>query len=119
MYKQNCWEFNKCGREPGGKNVCKLGVCPAASNEKANGINSGKNGGRACWAIAGTLCKGTIQAGFPDKFPNCFYCSFYNKLLSEEGVHFVPSLEILELIESEHNFRLLAKSTSLMVNNYK
>ena len=27
----NCWEVKKCGREPGGKSVATLGVCPAAS----------------------------------------------------------------------------------------
>ncbi len=96
LTRKNCWEFKDCGREPGGKHVAELGVCPAATNEKAHGINSGKNGGRACWAIAGTLCNGNVEAGFADKFPNCFHCSFYNKVLSEEGILFVPSLEIHE-----------------------
>ena len=96
VLRKNCWEFKECGRQPGGKNVDKLGVCPVTTNEKANGINSGKNGGRACWAVSGTLCNGEVQAGFADKFPNCFHCSFYNKVLSEEGILFVPSLEIHE-----------------------
>jgi len=27
--KLNCWEFKKCGRQPGGPKVAELGVCPA------------------------------------------------------------------------------------------
>lgn len=26
----NCWEFMRCGREVGGKNTEKLGVCPVS-----------------------------------------------------------------------------------------
>jgi len=29
--KKNCWEFMKCGREPGGVNAIELGVCRAAT----------------------------------------------------------------------------------------
>ncbi len=52
--KQNCWEYNKCGREPSGINTAKLGICPATTNTSANGFNGGKNGGRICWTIAFT-----------------------------------------------------------------
>jgi hypothetical protein len=55
MPKLNCWEFEKCGRQPGGIKVKELGVCPAATEKRAHGINGGINGGRACWAIAGTF----------------------------------------------------------------
>ena len=96
--KLNCWEFQKCGRQPGGKKIGELGVCPAASDERANGINHGKNGGRACWALAGTFCNGEIQATFANKFADCINCSFYKKVLWEEGKYFVPSLEIHERI---------------------
>jgi len=24
----NCWEFKKCGREPGGEKASELGICP-------------------------------------------------------------------------------------------
>lgn len=99
--KLNCWEVKNCGREPGGKNVDGLGTCPAAVEEKANGINYGKNGGRACWALAGTLCDGTVQATFAKKIINCIQCSFYQQVLDEEGKYFVPSLEIHELIEDQ------------------
>ena len=97
--KYNCWEFQLCGRQPGGENVGEFGVCPAANNELANGINKGKNGGRACWAFAGTFCNGTVQATFAKKIADCINCSFYKLVLWEEEKDFVPSLEIHERIE--------------------
>jgi hypothetical protein len=44
----NCWEFLKCGREPGGEKADRLGICPAAADASFDGINSGKCGGRIC-----------------------------------------------------------------------
>lgn len=59
--KLNCWQVKKCGREPGGAKTAELGICPAAAEVALSGTNGGKNGGRACWAIAGTLCGGKVQ----------------------------------------------------------
>jgi hypothetical protein len=59
MSKPNCWEFMKCGRQPRGERVATLGVCPAATEKKLDGTHHGKNAGRACWAVAGTLCEGS------------------------------------------------------------
>ncbi len=59
--KRNCWQVMDCGREPAGSKVEELGVCPAAIVERANGVNDGLNGGRICWAIAGTFCGGEVQ----------------------------------------------------------
>ena len=82
--KENCWEFNKCGREPEGKHVSKLGACPAATRETVNGVYGGKNGGRCCWVIAGTLCEGKIQGTFAQKYSNCRDCDFLKKVIREE-----------------------------------
>ena len=82
--KTNCWQFMKCGREPGGEKVEALGVCPAAEMEKADRIHGGINGGRACWAVAGTLCGGETQGSFVSKFGACNKCDFYQKVISEE-----------------------------------
>ena len=65
--KTNCWEFKVCGREPGGSKVNEFGVCPAAIDKKVNGIHDGINGGRCCWAVAGTLCGGVVQGTFSKK----------------------------------------------------
>lgn len=100
MKKLNCWEFMKCGREPGGINTEKLGVCPASVKLKAHGINSGKHGGRACWAIAGTCCGGNIQGTFAKKFHDCVKCPFYALVTSEEDRCLIGT-EILKILEEE------------------
>ncbi|HTS48102.1 MAG TPA: hypothetical protein VMH05_09165 [Bryobacteraceae bacterium] len=83
--KSNCWEVKNCGRQPGGAKVAELGVCVAASSQAANGVNGGKNGGRICWAIAGTLCGGKVQGSFAQKMANCGQCPFYGLVKQEEG----------------------------------
>ncbi len=65
MAKINCWEFKKCGRQPGGTNVAKEGICPASVERRTNGIHGGRNGGRCCWAILATQCSGgNVKANF-------------------------------------------------------
>jgi c-di-GMP-binding flagellar brake protein YcgR len=86
--KKNCWEFTQCGREPGGSNADEMGVCPAALDSEANGIHGGKNGGRICWAVAGTFCKGERQGSFVDKQLSCMNCEFFRQLKEEEGKSF-------------------------------
>ncbi len=83
MAKQNCWEFMKCEREPGGAKVHELGVCPAAIFTAADGFCGGKNGGRACVYITGTFCAGVIQGTYEEKNKNCAECDFYNILRQE------------------------------------
>lgn len=62
----NCWEFKKCGREKNGVKSAELGVCPAYPDS-----------GRRCAVVVGTLCGGTIQGTFAEKFQNCRKCEFY------------------------------------------
>ena len=73
----NCWEFKKCGRESGGEKNKELGICPASTEIKAHGINSGTNGGRACWVINKTLCGNQVQGAFIQKLNGCMNCEFY------------------------------------------
>jgi len=96
MVKVNCWQFKKCGRQPDGEKVAELGVCIAAIEDAAEGINRGIKGGRACWALAGTLCGGQVQGTFASKLANCMQCEFYKLVLVEEGKGFVQSREIQE-----------------------
>jgi len=84
----NCWEFKKCKREPGGANADELGVCPAAVESEKDGVNNGKNAGRICWAVTGTLCKGEIQGTFARKVTDCVNCDFYKLVSKEEGKKF-------------------------------
>ena len=99
MGKLNCWEFKKCGREPGGAKAAELGVCPAATEKRLNGTNHGKNGGRACWALAGTLCGGMVQGAFASKLGNCLKCEFYNEVAQEEGSEHESARDILSKLK--------------------
>ena len=72
----NCWEFMKCQREPGGPQAAEHGTCVAATDSSYDGINSGKNAGRICWAVAGTCCDGEIQGTFAEKRDSCTSCPF-------------------------------------------
>lgn len=84
--KINCWEYKKCGREPGGSEEATLGVCSAAVQELADGLHGGKNGGRVCWVIAGTLCGGRIQGSFAEKVGTCEKCDFFKMVCRQEPV---------------------------------
>jgi hypothetical protein len=86
--KLNCWEFKKCGRQPGGPKAAELGICPATQAQASNGSNEGKNGGRICWALAGTMCGGKVQGTFAQKAANCMNCPFYAMVRQEQGVTF-------------------------------
>ncbi len=96
MGKQNCWEAKNCGRETNGDKCEDMGVCPAASEKKADGIHGGLNGGRVCWAIAGTLCGGEVQGTYATKMENCGACDFYRSVQDEEGRDFLFVLQIFE-----------------------
>ncbi len=99
--KKNCWEFKNCGRQPGGLKVAEFGQCPAATIVAVNGVNNGKNGGRSCWVLAGTLCGGKVQGTFAAKLANCLNCEFYKLVIQEEGAGYVKSLDILKKISGK------------------
>lgn len=102
MFKKNCWEHKTCGRQPGGENTQELGICPVAKHTKAHGINHGINGGRACWAIEGTLCGGEVQGTFAQKMGNCMDCDFYSQVRQEEGTDYKGSREIIKEMNGSH-----------------
>lgn len=93
--KINCWEYNNCGREPGGFNSQNGNICPASIETLAEGINRGKNAGRCCWAISGTLCHGLKQGTKTEKLEKCVKCDFFNKVQEEEHRCFTIFSEIL------------------------
>ncbi len=96
MSKLNCWEYFKCGREEGGAKVATLGVCPASTEKRADGLNGGQNGGRACWALAQTLCAGMLQGDVVSKMAKCMNCEFKKLVLHEEKLDFVNTKTILK-----------------------
>jgi hypothetical protein len=84
MGKVNCWEHKNCGRQPGGAKAQELGICPVTTYRELNGAHGGKNAGRACWTIAGSLCGGKIQGTYAQKLHNCWRCEFMNVVKKEE-----------------------------------
>ena len=83
--KLNCWEFKKCGRQPGGDKARDLGICPVATQPELNGAHGGRNAGRACWVVAGSLCGGKIQGTYAQKLHNCWTCDFMKAVKLEEA----------------------------------
>ncbi|MEJ2689480.1 MAG: HAMP domain-containing sensor histidine kinase [Deltaproteobacteria bacterium] len=63
-----CWEFMHCGRDK--DNSVK---CPAYPHF-----------GRACWAVAGTLCAGKVQGTYAQKLEDCRKCPFYQAIQSDK-----------------------------------
>lgn len=103
LYKKNCWEFQKCGREPGGQTSEKHGVCPATVNTATHGINDGINGGRACWIIEGTQCEGERQGSYAQKIGKCMKCDFYATVRQEQGEKYNSSREIIRQLDPNKN----------------
>lgn len=99
MAKLNCWEYKKCGRQFGGEKTKECGLCVAATEKKADGVNKGKNAGRCCWAVAGTLCGGPAKGSFAAKLNSCFDCEFYWYVNSEEEKDATPLNDILKLLQ--------------------
>lgn len=97
--KMNCWEFKRCGRQPEGIHAQEPGSCPAATEEILDGVHDGVNAGRACWVVAGTLCRGEIQGSFAQKIKDCGACDFYNKVHTEERSVFQFSALLLAKLE--------------------
>lgn len=82
-HKVNCWEFMKCGRELNGSRIAELGQCQAAIDSSSDGMSCGKNGGRICWAVAGSFCEENHGTFVKDK-EDCFLCDFYRTVYAEE-----------------------------------
>ena len=95
MHRINCWQFKKCGREPGGEKADELGVCPAATEDKTHGYNEGRYGGRICWAISGTFCQGEVKGTYAAKISSCVDCDFFKLVQKEQGGNFMGARELL------------------------
>lgn len=82
--KKNCWEYKNCGRQPGGSRTKELGICPVTEYQELHGAHDGKNAGRACWVVAGSLCGGQIQGTYAQKLANCWRCDFFINVKNQE-----------------------------------
>ena len=102
MHKKNCWEIKKCGRQPGGEQVAHQGICPASTLIAMNGINDGINGGRACWALTGTMSgpADKVQGSFARTLDiSCYECAFYEQVLTEEKDNFKGTVAIVKRLK--------------------
>jgi len=95
----NCWEFKGCERQPGGAKVRELGVCPAATETRTNGMNEGLNAGRVCWAVTGTFCGGKAQGTFATKIGSCMDCEFFGLVVNEQGRALQNGPEVLHALQ--------------------
>lgn len=102
MSKLNCWEFNDCGRQPGGKHIANLGVCPVTTEVRLDGTHGGINAGRSCQVVAATLCKGEVQRTFEYKFMDCVKCDFYKTVKKEEYPNFMFSSVLIKKISDQN-----------------
>jgi CRP-like cAMP-binding protein len=113
--KLNCWEFMGCRRQPGGADADKDGICIAAADSSYDGINSGKNAGRVCWAVAGTCCDGEIQGTFAEKRDSCTSCPFYRLVQEEESTSNTAHKLLNYFSEDEQKF-LASKVTCKIIS---
>lgn len=99
--KLDCWEYQKCGREPGGVRVDEMGPCAAATDGRLDGINSGRFAGRACWIVPGTLCDGRVCDTFDEKYVYCRKCAFFEQVQEEEGEEYVDYVRLLVMFAEQ------------------
>jgi len=97
--KRNCWEVMKCGREPGGSNTAANGICPAVTCARLDNAHGGKNAGRVCWIVAGTMCGGEVQGSFARKYADCRKCRFYQIVREEEGQNFHLTIDLVDWLK--------------------
>lgn len=103
--KINCWEFTKCGRQPGGEKNGELGICTVTTEKATHGINNGINGGRACWAVRKKMNGNAAPCSCAThlKKENCLLCEFYAIVRREESGNFVSATEILSMLKAHRN----------------
>jgi eukaryotic-like serine/threonine-protein kinase len=101
MEKLNCWEFKKCGYGIGGAKTKEHGLCPAATEQRLHGKNSGVCAGRACWVVGGTLGEGKVQGNFATKMAKCIKCDFFDKVVHEEGEKLVRMIDLVHLLKEK------------------
>ena len=72
--------------------MSKVFVCPAATDTRFHGKNSGHNAGRACWVVARSFCKKQANGVFDKEIGDCTKCDFFQLVVKEEGDNFDPLL---------------------------
>ncbi len=89
---------------------------PCRNGKKLSGIHEGKNGGRSCWVVAGTFCKGQIQGTFAQKARNCSNCDFFHYVKNEEGGRFLPLTGLLMKLNGKRAEAAVSVSSGIALN---
>ncbi len=97
MPEQRCWEFKKCGRQPGGSKAGELGVCPAAAEALTTGSHPERQGCLACWAITGKFSGEGVQ-GSPERLGDCIRCDYLKQNESKDGLYDIIVREVISLM---------------------
>jgi len=82
--KLNSWEFMRCGREAGGRNVDHLGVCPAYPYH-----------GQECANVVGTFCD-LVQVLRTASHIDCQECPFYNSMHFNQSARRINQVKALK-----------------------
>lgn len=98
MLKSNCWEYHKCGLEPGGFKAVNEGPCRAATESRLDGVNGGKNGGRSCWGVPDTKCDSVRETEPVEDLTKCLDCGFRVKVILEEKYSYTSTLQIADIL---------------------
>ncbi|MFW5830008.1 MAG: two-CW domain-containing protein [Planctomycetota bacterium] len=100
MTLPNCWEYFGCGREPGGAQAERDGVCAVATCTQADRIHFGRNGGRSCWGIDAdkSHCSGRLRPGQSGESQRCSACEFYALVHEQEADCVLAFEEIRQLV---------------------
>lgn len=97
MSGSNCWDVMKCGREHDSPTVNDQGECAASAAVKANGLHGGLNGGRVCWAIAGSFSGKQPSCTFVARMGGCESCTFYKMVRVMESSDYKQVNDILNI----------------------
>ncbi|MDA8433400.1 MAG: hypothetical protein M0Z60_10630 [Nitrospiraceae bacterium] len=92
---RNCWEFFSCK---------DYSTCPVPGETRLDGVHGGKNAGRACWVVAGTMCGGSRQGSHVDKEHGCLQCKFYALVKEEEfgkSEGFKLSMSLVQMLKGK------------------
>ena len=80
----NCWEIQGCGAEQLAASDAR--ACPVVHAAGLDGVNRRVNGGRACWSVAGALCRKGHRQAPPGGAEVCADCAVLATVRDEEGV---------------------------------
>ena len=84
MTKKNCWEIKKCNFGSQKSKTNTATACLVKSSAEFNNTNGGVNGGRICWAVAGTFSSRPPCGEFVHEQVTCMECEVFKQIEKEE-----------------------------------